>query len=54
MQIVSANIINFGKLSDAKFDFTLGVNQIFENNGYGKTTLMAFIKAIPYSNLHLY
>ena len=48
MQIVSANIINFGKLSDAKFDFTLGVNQIFENNGYGKTTLMAFIKAMLY------
>lgn len=48
MQIVSAYIINFGKLSDTTFNFDVGINQIFERNGYGKTTLMSFIKAMLY------
>ena len=48
MQIKQAHIINFGKLSDKTYDFDAGVNQIFERNGYGKTTLMAFIKAMLY------
>ena len=48
MQIKEINIIGFGKLENYKLDFSSGVNQVYQNNGYGKTTLMAFIKAMLY------
>lgn len=48
MQIKQAHIINFGKLSNKDYTFSAGINQFIENNGHGKTTLMAFIKAMLY------
>ena len=46
MRILSLHIDNFGKLSEFDLDFTDGVNCIEAENGYGKTTLAAFIKAM--------
>ena len=48
MQIKELYIENFGKLSKYKKSFTEGVNCIFEENGFGKTTLSVFIKAMLY------
>jgi uncharacterized protein YhaN len=41
-------IDNFGKFSNKKFTFTGGLNSFDEDNGWGKTTLAAFIKALFY------
>jgi len=46
MRILSLHIDNFGKLRDLDLDLTDGVNCIEAENGYGKTTLAAFIKAM--------
>lgn len=48
MKILSIHIDNFGKLSDYDRVFTDGVNCINAENGYGKTTLAVFIKAMLY------
>lgn len=48
MKILSCYVENFGKLSGFTFDFSEGLNIIEEENGWGKTTLSAFIKAIFY------
>ena len=48
MKIIKLHIENFGKLHN--FDLTLkdGLNQIKNNNGWGKTTLSIFIKSMFY------
>ena len=48
MKIIKLHIENFGKLHN--FDLTLkdGINQIKNNNGWGKTTLSIFIKSMFY------
>ncbi|MBP3437519.1 MAG: AAA family ATPase [Clostridia bacterium] len=48
MKILSCTIENFGCLSQAHFDFSDGLNTVCERNGFGKTTLAVFIKAMLY------
>lgn len=48
MIIESLYIQNFGKLQEFSIDFTEGTNVIKENNGWGKSTLAAFIRAMFY------
>jgi len=48
MKILSCHIENFGKLSDCSFDFEHGLNRICEDNGYGKSTFAAFVRAMFY------
>lgn len=48
MKIISCNIANFGKLHDRTFSFEEGLNRMTEPNGWGKSTLTAFIKAMLY------
>ncbi|WP_026834958.1 ATP-binding protein [Eubacterium xylanophilum] len=48
MRLISCHVENFGKLSDFSMDFTTGANVIYEENGWGKTTLAAFIRAMFY------
>ncbi len=48
MKLLSLHIDGFGKLSDYKYDFSDKLNVIEADNGFGKTTLAAFIKAMLY------
>ena len=48
MELLNAHIINFGKLHEKDFDFKKGINSFQYENGWGKTTLSAFIKAMLY------
>ncbi|MCR5494092.1 MAG: AAA family ATPase [Treponema sp.] len=48
MIIKSINIENFGKFHKKTFTFKDGINSIIQENGWGKSTLAAFIKAIFY------
>ncbi len=48
MNLISCHIENFGRLSNVDFDFNKGVNSILEENGWGKTTLAAFIRCMFY------
>ncbi|MDD3832023.1 MAG: AAA family ATPase [Clostridia bacterium] len=48
MRLISCHIVNFGVLSDEHFNFTQGLNTICKPNGWGKTTLAMFIKAMFY------
>ena len=48
MKLLKCHIENFGKLSDYNYTFENGLNTIKEENGFGKTTFAAFIKAMFY------
>ncbi|MGM9624196.1 MAG: AAA family ATPase, partial [Eubacteriales bacterium] len=48
MQIISLYIENFGVLHEYRLEPHAGLSVICENNGFGKTTLAAFIKAMLY------
>ena len=48
MKIKSLHIVEFGALSNFDITFTDGITTVCENNGYGKSTLAAFIKAMFY------
>lgn len=48
MKIVSVHIENFGKLSKVDIDFNEGLNVKCEENGWGKSTLSTFIRAMFY------
>ena len=48
MRLLSLHIDAFGKLSDFKLDFDAGLTEIMQENGYGKSTVAAFIKAMLY------
>lgn len=48
MQILRLHIENFGKLHDFDIDFHSGLHVICTENGWGKSTLAAFIKAMFY------
>lgn len=46
MRIISCRIENFGKFCNASFSFEQGCNVCCEGNGWGKSTLSAFIKVM--------
>ncbi len=48
MRIEKCYIENFGKLSDFSYEFAPKINVIKEKNGFGKSTLCAFIKVMFY------
>lgn len=48
MKLISLFIENFGKLHRYSLDFSSGQNTVCEENGWGKSTLAAFIKAMFY------
>lgn len=48
MKLRSCHIENFGKLSDMTVNFSEDMYIIMEENGFGKTTLAAFIKVMFY------
>lgn len=48
MKILSCHIENFGKLHDYSIEFCEGTNIICKENGWGKSTFAAFIRAMFY------
>lgn len=48
MRLLRLEIENFGKLSGFALDMRDGLNVLCEENGFGKSTLAAFIKAMLY------
>ena len=48
MKLISAHIEGFGKLSDVDFDFDDEITFFERENGWGKSTLAAFIKVMLY------
>ena len=46
IKLISCHIENFGKLSSLDIDFTSGLTEIIKENGYGKTTIAIFLKAM--------
>lgn len=48
MKIVSVNVVAFGKLSNVNINFTDGINLLQQSNGFGKSTLCAFVRAMLY------
>ena len=48
MRIDKLHIENFGKLQNLDLNFNEGYNQIKKENGWGKTTLSIFLKAMFY------
>lgn len=48
MKLISCHIENFGKLSNLDIDFQDTYNEYVEENGWGKSTLVAFIQAMFY------
>lgn len=48
MKLISCYVSSFGKLKDFTFNFDSGLNTIKQENGWGKTTLSTFIKAMFY------
>ena len=48
MKIISCYLENFGCFNQKQFNFNDGLTVINEENGYGKSTLVAFIKAMFY------
>ena len=48
MRFLECYIENFGKLQGFRYTFDAGLNTILAENGYGKTTLSAFLKCMLY------
>lgn len=48
MKLISCHVENFGKLSDLNMNFSEGINIINQPNGWGKSTLAAFFRAMLY------
>lgn len=48
MKLISCKIENFGKLRDTEFRFQDGLNVILRENGFGKSTLAAFLRIMFY------
>ncbi|MCR5145003.1 MAG: hypothetical protein K6B67_06835 [Lachnospiraceae bacterium] len=46
MRLISCHITGFGKIENFDYDFTDDFQIIMENNGWGKTTFAAFLKAM--------
>jgi DNA repair exonuclease SbcCD ATPase subunit len=48
MKLISCHVENFGKLHNYDFNFQEGLNEILQDNGWGKTTFAVFLKAMLY------
>ena len=48
MKLLSYHIENYGKIHGVDGSFADGLTSLCEKNGYGKTTLASFIKAMFY------
>lgn len=48
MKLISCHIENYGKICNEDFSFDQNVTQFCKENGYGKTTLASFMKAMFY------
>lgn len=48
MKLKKLHVENYGGLCELDMTFDTGINEVFESNGYGKTTLASFIKAMFY------
>ena len=48
MKILKIHVENYGKIKNFDKSFGGGINEVFESNGFGKTTLASFIKAMFY------
>ena len=48
MKIISIHVQSFGKLNDVNLQLNDGVNAIQNTNGFGKTTMASFIRAMLY------
>ena len=48
MKLISYHIENYGKIQNQDGQFGEGVTEFCEKNGYGKTTLASFIRAMFY------
>ncbi len=48
MELIRCHIDNFGKLHDIDLDFKDGLNIFLRENGYGKSTMAAFFRAMFY------
>ena len=49
MRLISLHVENFGRLSDYTLEAEPGLNVILRENGWGKSTLAAFIRVMFYS-----
>ena len=48
MKIIELQVKSFGKISNTVYSFGDGINIFFQPNGYGKSTLASFIRAMLY------
>lgn len=48
MKLIECHIAGFGPFKDCKLSFDDGLNVILQPNGWGKTSLSAYIKAMLY------
>lgn len=48
MRLLSCHIENYGKMQNVDGQFGAGLTEFCENNGYGKTTMASFIRAMFY------
>lgn len=48
MKLISCHVENFGKLSDVNLSFAEGLNTFCNDNGWGKSTLAAFLRVMFY------
>ena len=48
MKLLQAEIGNFGKFHGTRLNFSDGLNTLCQKNGWGKTTLAVFLKAMLY------
>lgn len=52
MRLIKCYITGFGRLKDFSYEFDSNINNIIEDNGWGKTTFSAFIKAMFYGLIY--
>lgn len=48
MRLIHCHIENFGCLHDFDYDFNAGLNVLYHDNGWGKSTLASFIRVMFY------
>ena len=48
MKLIRLHVENFGRLSNFDMDFTEGLNSMLRENGWGKSTLAAFLRVMFY------